>query len=113
MKLDGSVPPAQRSEVVDSFNNERATDVLILTTSIGGLGLNLVSADTVVFVEHSWNPFVDLQAMDRVHRLGQLNAVTVYRLLAQDTIEDEILNAQRFKQAMADTVLGLLVSFTI
>ncbi|CAK4600473.1 unnamed protein product [Aphanomyces euteiches] len=106
MKLDGSVPPAQRSEVVDSFNNERATDVLILTTSIGGLGLNLVSADTVVFVEHSWNPFVDLQAMDRVHRLGQLNAVTVYRLLAQDTIEDEILNAQRFKQAMADTVLG-------
>ncbi|KAF0688699.1 Aste57867_19697 [Aphanomyces stellatus] len=109
LKLDGSIPASQRqvwSEIVDRFNHDHTIDVLILTTSIGGLGLTLVSADTVVFLEHSWNPFVDLQAMDRVHRLGQTKPVTVYRLLAQDTIEDEILTAQRFKQAMADTVLG-------
>lgn len=57
--------------------------ILLLTTKSCGLGLNLTKADTVIFVEHDWNPFVDLQAMDRVHRIGQVNAVTVYRLLGK------------------------------
>jgi len=55
--------------------------LLLLTTKAGGLGLNLTAADTVIFVEHDWNPFVDLQAMDRAHRIGQTMPVTVYRLL--------------------------------
>lgn len=55
--------------------------VLLLTTRACGLGLNLTAADTVIFLEHDWNPFADLQAMDRVHRLGQTHPVTVYRLL--------------------------------
>ncbi|RLO08779.1 hypothetical protein DYB28_003127 [Aphanomyces astaci] len=106
LKLDGSVPPLQRSAIVDEFNQELSIHTLVLTTSIGGLGLNLVTADTVVFVEHSWNPFVDLQAMDRVHRVGQVKPVTVYRLLAENTIEDQVLTAQRFKVATADAVVG-------
>lgn len=57
--------------------------ILLMTTRSCGLGLNLCSADTVIFLEHDWNPFVDLQAMDRVHRLGQQNPVTVYRLLGK------------------------------
>jgi SNF2 family DNA or RNA helicase len=57
--------------------------ILLLTTKSCGLGLNLTKADTVIFIEHDWNPFVDLQAMDRVHRIGQQNAVTVYRLLGK------------------------------
>jgi SNF2 family DNA or RNA helicase len=52
-----------------------------LTTGSCGLGLNLSAADTVIFVENDWNPFVDMQAMDRVHRIGQQNPVTIYRLL--------------------------------
>ncbi|RHZ18346.1 hypothetical protein DYB31_005007 [Aphanomyces astaci] len=94
------------SAIVDEFNQELSIHTLVLTTSIGGLGLNLVTADTVVFVEHSWNPFVDLQAMDRVHRVGQVKPVTVYRLLAENTIEDQVLTAQRFKIATADAVVG-------
>lgn len=55
--------------------------LLLMTTRSCGLGLNLTAADTVIFLEHDWNPFADLQAMDRVHRLGQTQPVTVYRLL--------------------------------
>lgn len=54
------------------FNNDPSIDVLLLTTHVGGLGLNLTGADTVVFVEHDWNPMKDLQAMDRAHRIGQV-----------------------------------------
>ena len=57
--------------MVQRFNSDPTIDVLLLTTSVGGLGLNLTSADTVVFLEHDWNPMKDLQAMDRAHRLGQ------------------------------------------
>ena len=55
------------------FNNDPSIDVLLLTTHVGGLGLNLTGADTVVFVEHDWNPMRDLQAMDRAHRIGQVD----------------------------------------
>lgn len=54
-----------------SFNSDPSIDVLLLTTAIGGLGLNLTGADTVIFVEHDWNPSKDIQAMDRAHRTGQ------------------------------------------
>lgn len=64
------------------FNNDPSIDVLLLTTHVGGLGLNLTGADTVVFVEHDWNPMRDLQAMDRAHRIGQvllLHTLTVHQ----------------------------------
>lgn len=57
---------------IHRFNNDPSIDVLLLTTHVGGLGLNLTGADTVVFVEHDWNPMKDLQAMDRAHRIGQV-----------------------------------------
>lgn len=61
--------------LIDRFNNDPSIDVLLLTTHVGGLGLNLTGADTVVFVEHDWNPMKDLQAMDRAHRIGQVKKV--------------------------------------
>jgi TATA-binding protein-associated factor len=60
-RLDGDVPPARRHAVVQHFNADPTVDVLLLTTSVGGLGLDLTSADTVVFLEHDWNPMKDLQ----------------------------------------------------
>lgn len=60
------------------FNNDPSIDVLLLTTHVGGLGLNLTGADTVVFVEHDWNPMRDLQAMDRAHRIGQVKHFLIY-----------------------------------
>jgi TATA-binding protein-associated factor len=60
-RLDGSVPAANRHALVSRFNRDPSIDVLLLTTKVGGLGLNLTGADTVIFVEHDWNPQMDLQ----------------------------------------------------
>lgn len=78
---------------------------LLLTTQIGSLGLNLSISDTVIFFEHSYNPFVDLQAMDRVHRIGQENVVNVIRLLVKDSIEERVMNLQCFKRYVARSVI--------
>lgn len=91
LRLDGSVPPGQRHSVVTRFNNDPSIDVLLLTTQVGGLGLNLTGADTVIFVEHDWNPMKDLQAMDRAHRIGQRKVVNVYRLITRSTLEEKIM----------------------
>ena len=71
LRLDGSVPPEERISVVDQFEQDDSIKVMLLSTKVGSLGLNLTSADTVIFLELDWNPQVDLQAMDRVHRIGQ------------------------------------------
>lgn len=91
LRLDGSIPPAQRHSLVTRFNNDPSIDVLLLTTQVGGLGLNLTGADTVIFVEHDWNPTRDLQAMDRAHRIGQRRVVNVYRLITRHTLEEKIM----------------------
>ena len=61
LRLDGSVPPTMRHSIVSRFNADPSIDLLLLSTSVGGLGLNLTGADTVIFVEHDWNPMKDLQ----------------------------------------------------
>ena len=83
MRLDGSVPAAKRQSVANTFNNDPTVDLLLLTTAVGGLGLTLTGADTVIFVEHDWNPSKDRQAMDRAHRIGQTKCVNVYRLITR------------------------------
>eukprot|EP00058_Branchiostoma_floridae_P013864 XP_002599352.1 hypothetical protein BRAFLDRAFT_64295 [Branchiostoma floridae] len=88
------------------FNNDPSIDLLLLTTHVGGLGLNLTGADTVIFVEHDWNPMRDLQAMDRAHRLGQKKVVNVYRLVTQGTLEEKIMGLQKFKLNIANTVIS-------
>ncbi|XP_073944853.1 histone acetyltransferase 1 [Choristoneura fumiferana] len=106
LRLDGAVPPHQRHALVSRFNNDVSIDLLLLTTAVGGLGLNLTGADTVIFVEHAWNPMKDLQAMDRAHRLGQRRVVNVYRLITRATIEEKIMGLQKFKLLTANTVIS-------
>lgn len=106
LRLDGSVDASKRQNIVNDFNSDPSIDVLLLTTSVGGLGLNLTGADTVIFVEHDWNPQKDLQAMDRAHRIGQKKVVNVYRLITRGTLEEKILSLQRFKIDVASTVVN-------
>ncbi|XP_046829454.1 TATA-binding protein-associated factor 172 [Vespa crabro] len=106
LRLDGSVPATQRHSVVARFNADPSIDVLLLTTQVGGLGLNLTGADTVIFVEHDWNPMKDLQAMDRAHRIGQKKVVNVYRLITRSTVEEKIMGLQKFKLLTANTVIS-------
>ncbi|KAL1974098.1 hypothetical protein VTN31DRAFT_5658 [Thermomyces dupontii] len=106
LRLDGSVEATRRQDIVNRFNTDPSYDCLLLTTSVGGLGLNLTGADTVIFVEHDWNPQKDIQAMDRAHRIGQKKVVNVYRLITRGTLEEKILNLQRFKIDVASTVVN-------
>lgn len=70
------------------------------------MGLNLTGADTVIFVEHDWNPMKDLQAMDRAHRIGQKKVVNVYRLITRKSLEEKIMGLQKFKLLTANTVVS-------
>lgn len=105
MRLDGTVGTDKRHGIVQTFNSDPSIDVLLLTTSVGGLGLTLTGADTVIFVEHDWNPMKDLQAMDRAHRLGQKKVVNVYRLITRNTLEAKIMGLQQFKMNVANSVV--------
>ncbi|XP_058761530.1 TATA-binding protein-associated factor BTAF1 [Vicia villosa] len=106
LRLDGSVETDKRFEIVKAFNSDPTIDVLLLTTHVGGLGLNLTSADTLVFVEHDWNPMRDLQAMDRAHRLGQKKVVNVHRLIMRGTLEEKVMSLQKFKVSVANAVIN-------
>ncbi|KAJ9470395.1 putative helicase CHR10 [Diplonema papillatum] len=104
-RLDGSLRAADRREALASFTTSADSFVFLLSTRAGGLGLNLTTADTVVFFDHDWNPTMDLQAQDRAHRMGQTKPVTVYRLLSKGTIEDIILSRGIKKTALIKAVL--------
>ncbi|KAJ1774283.1 TATA-binding protein-associated factor mot1, partial [Coemansia sp. RSA 2523] len=106
MRVDGTVEARRRHEIVTQFNADASIDCLLLTTHVGGLGLNLTGADTVIFVEHDYNPAMDLQAMDRAHRLGQTRVVNVYRLITRNTLEEKIMGLQAFKLHMANTIVN-------
>eukprot|EP01122_Echinamoeba_exundans_P015071 TRINITY_DN7005_c0_g1_i1.p1 TRINITY_DN7005_c0_g1~~TRINITY_DN7005_c0_g1_i1.p1 ORF type:complete len:1810 (-),score=400.65 TRINITY_DN7005_c0_g1_i1:40-5469(-) len=106
MRLDGDVPQQQRVPLVEKFNSNPTIDVLMLTGRVGGLGLNLTGADTVIFMEHDWNPQADLQAMDRAHRLGAKKTVNVYRIITKGTLEDKIMSLQQFKLRIANAVVN-------
>ncbi|CAL5439643.1 unnamed protein product [Camellia sinensis] len=106
LRLDGSVEPEKRFDIVKAFNSDPTIDVLLLTTHVGGLGLNLTSADTLVFMEHDWNPMRDHQAMDRAHRLGQRKVVNVHRLIMRGTLEEKVMSLQKFKVSVANSVIN-------
>ncbi|KAI9276261.1 hypothetical protein BY458DRAFT_554739 [Sporodiniella umbellata] len=106
LRLDGSIDSSKRHELVQKFNADPSIDVLLLTTHVGGLGLNLTGADTVIFVEHDWNPMKDLQAMDRAHRIGQKKVVNVYRLITRGTLEEKIMGLQKFKLNIANSIVN-------
>jgi len=78
----------------------------LLSTRAGGLGINLTSADTVIFYEVDWNPTADQQAMDRVHRLGQTKQVTVYRMITRGSVEERILQRAKQKHEIQKVVIA-------
>jgi len=102
--LDGSTPAKQRKKRVDAFQNGEG-DVFLISLKAGGTGLNLTAADFVIHMDPWWNPAVEDQASDRAHRIGQQRPVTIYRLVAQGTIEDKIVALHKTKRDLADSLL--------
>lgn len=104
MRMDGTTSIRRRQEMVDRFNTGAAF-LFLLTTRVGGVGVNLVGADRVVLFDPDWNPSTDTQARERAWRLGQQREVTIYRLITTGTVEEKIYHRQIFKQLLTDKVL--------
>ncbi|XP_058771334.1 protein PHOTOPERIOD-INDEPENDENT EARLY FLOWERING 1 isoform X2 [Vicia villosa] len=105
MRLDGSTQPEERQTLMQRFNTNPKYFLFILSTRSGGVGINLVGADTVIFYDSDWNPAMDQQAQDRCHRIGQTREVHIYRLISESTIEENILKKAKQKRALDDLVI--------
>ncbi len=103
--LTGATGKERRKELVEQFNRDD-TSVFCISLKAGGTGLNLTAADIVIHYDPWWNLAVQNQATDRAHRIGQRNTVTVYKLVAKDTIEENIMRLQEKKRQLADQVLA-------
>ncbi|EFJ19536.1 hypothetical protein SELMODRAFT_110695 [Selaginella moellendorffii] len=108
VKLEGGMSASKREENMEAFKSTRSGSptVFLLSLKAAGVGLNLVTASNVFMMDPWWNPAVEEQAMDRVHRLGQTRDVHVFRLIATDSIEERLLQVQEKKRAYAQIALG-------
>ena len=103
-RLEGSTPPSKRLAMVNEFN-AGAGQVFLISLKAGGTGLNLTGADTVIHYDPWWNLSAQNQATDRAHRIGQTQKVQVYQLIVQGTVEEKILDMQKRKAALAESVI--------
>ena len=101
--LDGST--RNRAEVIEAFR-AGAAPVFLISLKAGGFGLNLTEADHVFIMDPWWNPAAEQQAVDRIHRIGQEREVHVYRLVAEGTIEEKVMQLKASKAALFDAVVG-------
>ena len=102
--LNGSTPVRDRSKMVEEFQNGHKS-VFLVSLKAGGLGLNLTGANYVIHLDPWWNPAIEQQATDRAYRIGQKQKVTVYHLIAENTIEEKILRLHQTKRSLADSLL--------
>ena len=102
--LDGAT--TNRQAHVETFQNDPACGLFLISLKAGGLGLNLTAAEYVFLLDPWWNPAVEAQAVDRAHRIGQTRPVFAYRLIARDTVEEKVLQLQKTKRDLADAILS-------
>lgn len=93
--------------MAQTFNGDSEIKVLIVTKAIGGVGLNLTAANIVVMFDSDYNPSIDIQAIDRAHRIGQKRVLNVYRLITSKTLEEKIMGIQKFKINLANSVVNM------
>ncbi|GAA5887407.1 hypothetical protein JCM16303_004273 [Sporobolomyces ruberrimus] len=109
-RIDGRQGNSANQDEIDEFNttpvSDASTNIFLLSTRAGGVGINLVGADTVILFDSDWNPQNDLQAMDRAHRIGQTKPVLVFRLASANTVEQTILANATRKRKLERVVLG-------
>lgn len=110
LMLTGKTATADRGAVVASFQ-DRQVPIMLISLKAGGVGLNLTAADTIIHMDPWWNPAVEEQANARAHRIGQEQAVFIYKLLIEGSIEERILGLQARKAALAEGVLGSDTAF--
>ena len=103
--LDGSIAAEKRGELVEQFQNDPDALIFLLSLKAGGVGLNLTAADYVFLFDPWWNEAVEMQAIDRAHRIGRKNTVFARRYLLPNTIEEKMLHLKAGKLKMAGSLL--------
>ncbi|KAK5726407.1 hypothetical protein LTR17_012733 [Elasticomyces elasticus] len=104
-RYDGSMNSKDRADAVDEFKSNKTLRIMMISLKAGNAGLNLSMASQVIILDPFWNPYIEEQAIDRAHRLGQLNQVTVHRMLIKETVEDRICEIQERKRDLIGTAL--------
>lgn len=105
LRMDGTTNISTRQSLVDEFNNGDY-DLFLLTTRVGGLGINLTGANRIIIFDPDWNPSTDMQARERAWRIGQKREVSIYRLMVTGSIEEKIYHRQIFKQFLTNKILS-------
>ncbi|CAF4558922.1 unnamed protein product [Rotaria sp. Silwood1] len=104
-RLDGNTSFEERIDAISTFNKEPDVFIFLISTRAGGLGLNLMAADTVILFNSDWNPMIDIQAQDRAHRIGQTKPVVVYRFIVRNTIDERVYKRACSKQIMEKLIV--------
>jgi SNF2 family DNA or RNA helicase len=104
-RYDGSMTSNARNEAVIEFTDSASCKIMLVSLKAGNSGLNLVAASQVIILDPFWNPYIEEQAVDRAHRIGQMRPVHVHRILVQNTVEDRILLLQEKKRALIEGAL--------
>ncbi|WDK17683.1 SNF2 family domain-containing protein [Colletotrichum graminicola] len=104
-RYTGEMSMAQRDDTAFTFSTDADMKVMMVSLRAGNAGLNLVSASRVIIMDPFWNPYIEMQAVDRAHRIGQQKPVKVHRILTQETVEDRIVQLQEKKRATVDAAL--------
>lgn len=105
-RLDGNTSLEDRESSIDAFTAPGSEkQVFLVSTRAGGLGLNLMTANIVILYDSDWNPQVDLQAMDRAHRIGQKKVVQVFRLITKNTMEMKMIERQTMKLKLDSLII--------
>ncbi|KAJ3349752.1 hypothetical protein HDU91_006340, partial [Kappamyces sp. JEL0680] len=110
VKLDGRMNPEQRAAIINSFSTDPAVTVFLISLKAGGIALNLTEASRVFVMDPWWNPAVEDQAMDRIHRLGQYRPIKITRMIIENSIESRIIELQQKKKALFDSTIGQDIS---
>mmetsp|Transcript_75136 Transcript_75136/g.220203 ORF Transcript_75136/g.220203 Transcript_75136/m.220203 type:complete len:1065 (-) Transcript_75136:152-3346(-) len=106
LRMDSRTPVSKRVRTIEEFNGDTNLFAMVLTTRIGGVGLNIIGADRVVLFDPDWNPMTDIQARERAWRIGQRREVGVFRLLLAGTLEEKIYQRQMAKQQLSQQVFS-------
>eukprot|EP00730_Choanoeca_flexa_P004370 TRINITY_DN11674_c5_g1_i3.p1 TRINITY_DN11674_c5_g1~~TRINITY_DN11674_c5_g1_i3.p1 ORF type:complete len:886 (+),score=279.81 TRINITY_DN11674_c5_g1_i3:78-2735(+) len=107
IRLDGSTPVTERQALIDQYNDDEEVFIFLLSTKAGGLGINLTAANTVILHDIDFNPYNDKQAEDRCHRVGQTQSVEVIRLIAADSVENDMQKKAEFKLQLERDMTGV------
>ncbi|KRX09098.1 Zinc finger, FYVE/PHD-type [Pseudocohnilembus persalinus] len=112
-RLDGQTSVVDRQRIIDQFNDKGSkSNVFLLSTRAGGLGINLTSADTIFFIDSDFNPYRDVQAISRAHRMGQVSKVKVYRLVSKYSAEEKIIEVATKKLLLESIIINPINKFT-